>query len=201
MSKKLAALSIALAAVALAACGGRYGSDGTGNVAADGATSALPGTPALQITVTLPNGKTGTIMEELPSEGIGTVNDAYWSATLGGFTQEQYAQALGFPPGTTLTIKNISSSFHHTLNVIEKISGPPANFPSNPNLSTSPHGKSIKVGYATGSINPGSSVTVKAKAPGIYLIGCAFHYSLGMKDVLVIANGATPGPQGTPPAQ
>jgi plastocyanin len=197
MSKKLAALGIAICAVALAACAGRYG----GNAGGSSATYTLPGMPDLEITATLPDGKTGTIMEELPSEGIGTVDDTYWSATLGGFTQQQYAQALGFPPGTKLTIKNISKTLHHTLNAFEKISGPPANFPNSPSLSTSPHGKAIKVGYASGAISPGDSVTVKATKAGIYLIGCAFHYSLGMKDVLVIGTGATPGPQGTPPTQ
>jgi plastocyanin len=194
MSRKLAALALALGAAGLAACAGHYGSSGSG------ATNALPGMPELQITAQLPNGKKGTVMEELPGEGIGTVNDSYWSATLGGFTQEQYAQALGFPPGTKLTIKNISKDITHTLNVVQKDSGPPANFPSNPKLSTTPHGSTIKVGYASGGIKPGTTVTVTAKKAGIYLIGCAFHYHEGMMDVLVIAKGATPGPQGTPPA-
>ncbi len=190
MSRKLAALALALGAAALAACAGRS-ADSTGT---------LPGMPALQITAQLPDGKTGTIMEELPSEGIGTVNDSFWDATLGGFTQEKYAQALGFPPGTKLTIKNISSDISHTLNVIQKNSGPPADFPSDPKLSTTPHGTTIKVGFASGAISPGATATVTAKKAGIYLIGCAFHYHEGMMDVLVIAKGATPGPQGTPPA-
>ena len=60
------------------------------------------------------------------------------------------------------------------------------------------HGK-LAAGYASGPIKPGKSVTVELDTPGHYLIGCAFHYSEGMRDVLVVAKGATPGPQATPP--
>ncbi len=39
--------------------------------------------------------------------------------------------------------------------------------------------------YASGTINPGASVTVTLSKPGIYLIGCAFHYiELNMRDVI-----------------
>jgi plastocyanin len=201
MSTKLAALSVAVAAALLAACAGRYNTTG-----ATGATGVLPGMgPDLQITYTLPKGATlpnatGTISEELPSEGLGTIKDSFWSATLGGYTQQQFSQALGFPPGTKLTIKNISKTIHHTLNVVKKIAGPPAVFPSNPTLSTTPSGGKLKKGYASGSINPGSSVKVTLGKAGVYLIGCAFHYHSGMQDVLVVHTGATPGPQATAPA-
>jgi hypothetical protein len=195
MSRKLTAIAVAVAAAALAACGARYGS-GTNT-----ATYALPGMPDLIMTAKFPNGTTGTISEELPGEGLGTVADPHWQATLGGFTQEQFSQALGFPPGTELTIQNISKVNEHTLDVIAKISGPPAKFPSNPKLPIPAHGSTIKVGFASGAISHGGSVKVLAKRAGIYLIGCAFHYHEGMQDVLVIAKGATPGPQATAPAQ
>ncbi|MBV9718923.1 MAG: hypothetical protein JOZ77_06365 [Candidatus Eremiobacteraeota bacterium] len=195
MSRKLMAIAVAVAATALAACGARYGS-GTNS-----ATYTLPGMPDLTMTAKFPNGTTNTISEELPGEGLGSIADPHWKATLGGFTQQQFSQALGFPPGTELTIQNISKVNEHTLNVIAKISGPPAKFPSNPTLKTSPNGTTIKVGFASGAIAHGSSVKVLAKKAGIYLIGCAFHYHEGMQDVLVIAKGATPGPQATAPAQ
>jgi len=194
MFRQLAALAVVVAAAALAACAGHY----AGN---DATSYALPGMPDLKITAKLPNGSSNYIDEELPFEGIGTVNDTFWSATLGGFTQQQYAQALGFPPGTQITLTNISTSIHHTLNVVEAIKGPPANFPSNPKLLTTAHGKFLKTGFRSGAINPGSSVSVLLKKKGIYLIGCAFHYADGMRDVLVVEANATPGPQGTPPAQ
>ncbi|MBV8531894.1 MAG: hypothetical protein JO104_11285 [Candidatus Eremiobacteraeota bacterium] len=202
MSRKLVALTIAVAAAALAACTGHNGSAAN--------SGALPGMSDLQMTATLPNGTrvpigpnhTGTISEELPSEGLGTIDDPNWSAVLGGYTQQQFSQALGFPPGTKITIKNISKSFHHTLDVVKKISGPPANFPTNPKLQMNASGGKLKKGYASGVINPGSSVTVTLGKAGIFLIGCYFHYGSGMHTVLVIGKNATPGPQATaPPAK
>ncbi|HZY97808.1 MAG TPA: hypothetical protein VFE35_12005 [Candidatus Cybelea sp.] len=192
MARKLAALSLALAAALLAACGGRYGS-----TAANGTTFTLPGMPDFTITAVRPDA-TGMISEELPSEGLGMVKDPHWQATLGGYTQQQRSQALGFSPGTTLTIKNISTSHPHTLNVVGKITGPPAKFPPNPMLSTTPSGGTLKKGYRSGTINPGKSVSVKLMRTGNFLIGCAFHYHYGMQDVIVVAVGATPGPQATP---
>lgn len=193
MSRKLAALSVALAATILAACAGRFGGPSSSNTTSFG----MPGMPELTFTATLPNG-TGTVSEELPSEGLGTVHDSHWQATLGGFTQQQFSQALGFPPGTKLTIKNISHSISHTLNVVKKIAGPPAQFPSNPSLGLSPSGGKLQKGYRSGVIKPGGSVTVTLGRAGNYLFGCAFHYHEGMQDVFVVHNGATPGPQGTP---
>lgn len=193
MLKKPVALAVAIAAAALAACASQSG-NGT-------ASFTLPNMPDLKMTAKLPNGTTNYIHEELPFEGLGTIDDTFWGATLGGFTQQQYSQALGFPPGTQLTITNISTSIHHTLNYVAKIKGPPANFPSNPKLPTTPHGTVMKKGFASGSINPGSTVSVLLKKKGIYLIGCAFHYSSGMHTVLVVAPNATPGPQATPPAK
>jgi plastocyanin len=200
MFKKSAALAVALVAAVLAACGGHS----AGTAAPNSVTYALPGMPDLTITARAPQGATssGTISEELPTEGLGTIDDPHWKATLGGFTQEQFSQALGFAPGTEITIKNISSSITHTLDVVAKIKGAPAKFPPNPKLPLNPSGGELKKGYASGPIDWGSSVKVTLGKTGIYLIGCHFHYHEGMQDVLVVANGATPGPQATaPPAR
>jgi plastocyanin len=197
MSRKTMALAVAIAAGLLAACAGRYGS----NTATNGSSFTLPNMPDFKITATYPNNAgTGTIMEELPSEGLGTVADPFWKATLGGYTQQQFSQALGFPPGTKLTIMNISKNISHTLNVVKKIKGPPADFPQSPQLSMSPSGGKLQKGYASGVISPGKTVSVTLGKAGIYLIGCYFHYHSGMQDVLVVRKGATPGPQATAPA-
>jgi plastocyanin len=196
MSRKISALSVAIAALVLAACAG-----GGGGSAANGGSTTLPGMPDLAITATLPNGKTGTIGEELPGEGLGTIDDTFWSATLGGFTQQEFSQALGFPPGTKITLTNLSKDVTHTLDFVAKIKGPPANFPPDPKLPVDASGGKFKKGYASGPISPGKSVTITLAKSGIYLIGCAFHYSEGMHTVLVIGKGATPGPQATPPAR
>jgi len=202
MSRKIAVLSVGLAATVLAACAGHYG-----NSAANDNSFVLPGMPNLRMTATAPDGSpikpdsTGSISEELPSEGLGTVNDPHWQATLGGYTQQQFSQALGFAPGTKLTIHNISGSVPHTLNVVAKISGPPAHFPQNPKLLTTPSGGKLQKGFRSGVISPGKTVNVTLGKAGIYLFGCAFHYHEGMQDVFVVHTGATPGPQGTKPPQ
>ena len=202
MPGKLGALSVGLAAAAvLAACGGHYGS----SVGSNDSTFTLPGMPDLRMTATNPDGSnarvyheaSGTISEELPTEGLGTIKDPFWKATLGGYTQQGLSQALGFAPRTKLTIKNISPVNDHTLNVVKKIKGPPAKFPASPSLGMSPSGGKLQKGYRSGVISWGSSVNVTLGKAGIYLIGCAFHYHEGMQDVLVVHAGATPGPQAT----
>ncbi len=204
MSGKLAALSVALAAAALAACGGHYGT----GAASNDSTMTLPGMPDLRMTATNPDGSpaqvdrnasTGTVGEELPSEGLGSIKDPFWKATLGGYTQQQFSQALGFAPRTKLTIKNMSTVNDHTLNVVKKIAGPPAHFPANPTLLMTPSGGKLQKGYRSGIIKPGSSVNVTLGRTGVYLFGCAFHYHQGMQDVFVVHTGATPGPQATKP--
>lgn len=204
MIRNFAALCVALAALALAACAGGYGSTAASNGAA-----TLPGMPDIALTATLPDGRqwhpatgSGTIGEELPSEGLGTVADKYWKATLGGFTQQQYSQALGFPPGTKITLTNISKNISHTLDWVETIKHPPAKFPQSPNLPTQAQGNGVfGKNYASGILSPGKSVTLTLSKKGIYLIGCAFHYGDGMHTVLVVKPGATPGPEATPPAR
>ena len=190
MKQRLGIFMGFVAACALAACAGNAGS--TGSQA--GNTFSVPLGHDLVMQAKMPKKFIG---EELPSEGVGTVTDPTWGK-VGGFTQTVKAQVLAFPPGTKLTIKNLSKSIPHTLNVVMKAGKPPAKFPSNPSLTTQPEGNGILgVGYASGVIEPGKSITVTLSKKGIYLIGCAFHYSEGMMDVIEVKAGATPGPQGT----
>jgi plastocyanin len=196
MFRKLIALMVALAGLAISACGGRAGVGGnSGGVE----TFVLPPiSHDLLVVATVPH---DTIGEELPSEGLGTYHSTKWSATIGGFTQRTYSETLGFKPHTTLTILNLSKNITHTLDVVEEIKGPPAKFPANPKLPVNAQGKGdLETGYASGPIKPGKSVKVTLVKAGIYLIGCAFHYKEGMHDVLVVAPHAAAGPQATPPA-
>ena len=195
MTRRLTALSIALVAVTVAACSGRSGSGAM--VPSTGNAYTLPALGNdLAITANLPP---KTIGEELPQEGLGVIKSAHWQAQLGGFTQQRYSQALAFPPGTKITIHNLSKSIAHTLDVVKEISGPPAKFPKNPNLSTQAAGNGkLDVGYASGVIQPGKTVTVTLDKAGTFLIGCAFHYSEGMHDVIVVRRNASPGQQATP---
>jgi protein SCO1/2 len=139
-----------------------------------------------------------TIGISIPTGPIGVENDPVWG-TISGFTQTSTSQVLAFPPGTKITVQNLSSTDLHTFNVIDVTNGPPANFPANPTLSFTAKGTQLEKGFASGIINPKKSVTVTLSKPGIYLIGCAFHYLIGMRDVIQVSASATPGPQATPP--
>jgi protein SCO1 len=171
-----------LAVGAAAACsnGGGLGSVG----GSGGSPSPLPSSA---IGVAIPTGK------------IGVEPDPVWG-TVSGYTQSQTSQVLAFAPGAKLTIKNLSSTTPHTLNVIGTSSGPPPRWPSNPSFSLSPSGNGVLgTDYASGSLNPGSSVTVTLSNPGIYLVGCAYHYiEFQMRDVIEVIAGATPGPTASP---
>ena len=194
MNGRLMAAALALAALVVVACSGHNNYAMPGNCM----TLALPGIGKdLVMYATMPK---DTIGEELGSAGLGTVNSAEWKADLSGFTQEERSQSVAFPPGTKITIRNLSKSTTHTLDVVKVITKPPALFPKGVTLSKSAKGDGkLEEGYASGEIKPGGSVTVTLVKEGIYLIGCAFHYSSGMRDVLVVSKTAKPGPQATAP--
>ena len=185
MNKLIVAIAL-VSGAALTACGG-----GRTNPASSSLTPAMP----FEVSITLPDRlPRHTIGEELPTEGVGSKNDPTWGM-VGGFTQTKKAQVLAFPPGITVTIRNLTTNDVHTLNVIGKAGRPPAHFPANPPLSTSAHGGGkFGIGYASGLLNPGKSVKAKLVKAGKYLIGCAIHYNEGMRDVIIVKAGATPGP-------
>jgi plastocyanin len=196
MIRKLMAAGLALAALVVVACSSHIGSSSV--MPSNGMTVKLPGIDRdLVMYATMPKDAIG---EELGSEGLGTVNSAEWKADLSGFTQEQRSQSLAFPPGTKITIHNLSKGVTHTLDVVKVIAKPPAVFPKSVTLSKSAKGDGkLEAGYASGEIMPGKSVTVTLVKEGMYLIGCAFHYGQGMHDVLVVTKTARPGPQATAP--
>jgi protein SCO1/2 len=182
MNLRPAVLGLGLLAAAAVAC---TNGGGLGSIGGNGSSTPLPSASA--IGVGIPTGK------------IGVENDPVWG-TVSGYTQAQTSQVLAFPPGAKITIKNLSSTTPHTLNVIGERSGPPPNFPSNPSLSFYASGNGVlSTKYASGSLNPGASVTVTLSKPGIYLIGCAYHYiEFQMRDVIQVVAGATPGPTASP---
>lgn len=195
MFVRSATVVTAIAVLTLAACAGATHSGGSPLPLANDASSFSLDAGQLAATARRPS----RVGEELPGEGVGSLRDATWHAVIGGFTQRRYAQVLAFPPGTRVTVRNLSKTTPHTLDVVEVIRRAPARFPSAPNLSVAAAGQGILgKGYASGIIQPGKSVTVLLKRPGIYLIGCAFHYGEGMRDVLIVDKNAKPGPEATP---
>jgi plastocyanin len=177
-----ASLAMLIAGVAACTNGGGLGSISTGG--GSGPPSPLP---SAGVGIGIPTGK------------IGVVNDPVWG-TVSGYTQNKTSQVLALAPGAKITLENLSSNTPHTLNVIATTSGPPPKWPANPSLSFTPKGNGVLgTGYASGSINPGGTVTVTLSKPGIYLIGCAYHYvELQMRDVVQVVAGATPGPTASP---
>ncbi len=196
MGGKLVAIGIALVGIVVSACAGHMAGGNAGAVS--GGTYVLPPLDSdLVVTANLPK---NTIGEEKPDEGLGMVKSPKWQAEVGGYTQQRYSQVLGFPPGTKITVRNLSKTTEHTLDVVKVISKPPARFPKNPNLSVKARGNGkFEAGYASGPIKPGKSVTITLVKNGVYLIGCAFHYHEGMHDVFVVSKHAAPGKQATPP--
>ncbi len=171
---------------AIAACTNGGGLSSVGGGGGGGSPSPLPTSSAIGV--------------DIPTGTIGVENDPVWG-TVSGYTQQQTSQVLAFPPGATITVTNLSTGgVPHTLNVIAQTKGPPPQWPASPSLSFSPSGNGVLgTNYASGTINAGKSVKVKLSNPGIYLIGCAFHYiSNQMRDIIQVVAGATPGPTASP---
>lgn len=184
MNKHLAALLIAGLA-SLTACGGGGGGGSSTPPSMGGGGG---GTPP-------PSGVGAqTIGMALPTGAIGSVNTPPFGL-VGGYTQSVYSQVVAFPPGTTITLKNLSTNTAHTLNVLST-----TGFPGSPALSTTASGgTTLAMGFASGAIAPGGTMSITLSTPGTYYIGCAFHYlSNNMRDVVMVSASATPGPQATP---
>jgi len=179
-----AMLAIAFAGLA-AACGG----GGGGGYSAPTTTTPTPAP-------TNSASSQQVVRLALPTTAIGTENDPTYGL-VGGFTQTVFSQVLGFAPGSQIMIQNDQSSTPHTLGD----TGGHGSFPASASLSTTASGGStFSSGFQTGSINPGQSVGPFTLSTGVYYIGCAYHYASNqMRDVLVVAANAAPGPQATQP--
>jgi hypothetical protein len=187
MQLRLPAALIVVALIGVAtACGGGGGSSG-------GFTGGT-------ITPTNPPVSTQQVVRlALPTTAMGVENDPTFGL-VGGFTQTNFSQVMGFAPGAQIMIQNAqiaSSGVQHTLGDTGGTSG----FNSGAALSmTASGGSTLSSGFQTGTINAGQTIGPFTLAAGLYYIGCAFHYvSNQMRDVLVVGTGAQPGPQATQP--
>ncbi len=180
---RIAVFCLAALAVSLAACGGGA-AGGAAPPGSTGTTSSPPtGVSSLTIGFALPDGT------------IGVVNDPTFG-TVGGYTQNVYSQAIAFPPGTVVTIRNLSTSTDHTLNVLST-----TGFPAAPSLpTTASGGTTLAAGYTSGTLHGGQSASITLANAGTYYIGCAYHYmdAISMRDVIQVSASAVPGPQATP---
>jgi hypothetical protein len=136
----------------------------------------------------------------IPSSAIGTINTSF--GVVGGYTQTGTSQILGFQPGQQVEIQNAqnpSTGIPHTLGD----TGGSNSFPANPHLSLQSNtkdGGKFTHGFQTGTMQPGDLRGPFTLQAGTYFIGCAYHYASDtMRDVLIVAPHATPGPAATPP--
>lgn len=182
---RIAIFCLAALAVALPACGGGASGGSTTPPGSSGGTTSSPPTGVSSLTIGF----------ALPDGTIGVVNDPTFG-TVGGYTQNVYSQTIAFPPGTVVTIRNLSSATDHTLNVLST-----TGFPAAPSLpTTASGGTTLAAGYTSGTIHGGQSASVTLATAGTYYIGCAYHYmdAISMRDVIQVSAAAVPGPQATP---
>ena len=184
-------LALALCIAGLAACSGGGGSS----------PGPSPSTPTPVPTPTASTSTQQVIRLAIPTSAIGSLVDPTYG-TIGGYTQTVYSQILGFAPGQQVMIENANTGVGgapHTLGDTGASGSFPATQPAT--LSMSPvGGNTLSAGFQTGTLTPGQAVGPVTLSAGTYLIGCAFHYqSNNMRDVLIVAAAATPGPQATQP--
>jgi len=186
---RIAAFCLAALAVSLAACGGGGAGGGVGPIGSTGGTTGgTTGSPPTGV-------GSFTIGFALPDGTMGVVNDPTFG-TVGGYTQNVYSQTIAFPPGTVVTLRNLSTATDHSLNVLST-----TGFPVAPSLpTTASGGTALAAGYTSGTIHGGQTVSVTLATPGVYYIGCAYHYmdAISMRDVIQVSASAVPGPQPTP---
>jgi len=184
----VALLAVTLVALATACTGGGGGGGGYNPGPVATPTPAPTNSTSSQQVVTL----------ALPTTAIGTENDPTFGM-VGGFTQGSYSQVLGFAPGAQIMIQNGQSTTPHTFGDTGGTSSFPASAAA---LSfTAAGGSTMSHGFQTGTINANATVGPFTLTSGTYYIGCAYHYTSNqMRDVLVVAANAAPGPQATPAA-
>jgi plastocyanin len=90
--------------------------------------------------------------------------------------------------GTTVQFQDVESGTPHTAADLGVWTGGYPNMGPNPGATSSPAGTDISAtGFTTGFLNGGSaSAKYAANVPGIYVFGCAFHYSIGMRTVIIV---------------
>ncbi|GAC1307873.1 MAG: hypothetical protein NVSMB19_20830 [Vulcanimicrobiaceae bacterium] len=191
MTKHIAFAGTLVAIGTLAACGGGSTSLAPGPLSGPvGAPNVGPSAPATQI----PQATNQVVSVALPTTAIGRVTDPIFGL-IGGYTQSVYSQVLGFPPGMQIVIRNAESARPHTLGDLNS-KGFPAGAGALSAVATG--SATFAAGWQSGNLNPGQIVGPVTLTAGTYYIGCLYHYTSDtMRDVLVVAAAATPGPQAT----
>ena len=187
MTKHVTFAGILASISTFAACSGGSGS---GNVP----RYTVPPAPSVSSPAAIPPSTQQVISVAFPTTAIGRETDPTFGA-VAGYTQSTFSQVLGFAPGTQIMIRNADATRPHTLGDLGTVG-----FPASGSALSTTRTNSATFGpnWQSGNLNAGQIVGPITLTAGTYYIGCAYHYaSDGMRDVLVVAAGATPGPQAT----
>lgn len=106
----------------------------------------------------------------------------------GGTVRASQVMSVTASAGDSIVFSNIDIQ-PHTANDLGVWTGAFPQVTPNPNKTPSPAGTDISnPKFTTGAINPGStSLAYVADVPGVYVIGCAFHYnSDDMRTVVIV---------------
>ena len=119
-------------------------------------------------------------------------NDSTFAQVLGYFggTAAVQSQVISVThsPSDMIQFENVDTGTQHTASSLGPWTGSyPGGSPSQA-ATPSPAGTDISAaGFTSGVLNPGQlSNAYVADVPGMYVIGCAFHYSFGMRTVIIV---------------
>ena len=124
------------------------------------------------------------------SLGITQTNDATYGLILGYNTSGATAAVVNLTSPTTVQFKNTDAGTPHTASNLGSWNGTwPPSYNNATGLSASASGTDISSGsFSTGMTNAGAtSSSYNANTPGMYVIGCYYHYNSNMmRDVIIV---------------
>lgn len=142
--------------------------------------------------VTLSPASTETIGVNLTNPVQGACTDPTYQAVKGYFVGSTITSSavIGVTASSTDVIQFMNLDFQpHTANELGAWSGAYPQVTPNPNKTPSPANTDISSPkFTTGTINPGAtSLSYTADVPGVYVLGCAFHYNTdNMRTIIIV---------------
>lgn len=119
-------------------------------------------------------------------------NDSTFHQVVGYFGGTTAVQSqvitITHSPSDKIQFENVDSGTPHTASGVGPWTGSYPGGSPNPSATPSPAGTDISAaGFTSGSLNPAQiSNAYVADVPGMYIIGCGYHYSIGMRTVIIV---------------
>ncbi|HEY7992806.1 MAG TPA: hypothetical protein VID24_01185 [Candidatus Eremiobacteraceae bacterium] len=142
--------------------------------------------------VTISPASTETIGVNLTNPTQAACTDPVYQAVKAYFVGSTVTTSavVGVTASSTDVIQFMNLDFQpHTANELGAWTGAYPQVTPNPNKTPSPAGTDISsLKFTTGAINPGAtSLGYIADVPGVYVIGCAFHYNTdNMRTIIIV---------------